>query len=380
MWLRVASVRALAMVSRFRSRRVLAAAAIACAVAAFGAAVGPRRSADRTPIVVFRYDDFGNDSPRHVENALLAAFRAVQAPITFAVIPFGGSGVGAAPDDDAWTPLDACALGWLRAAQADGTVEVAQHGFAHVDHEPASERESEFRGVEPALQRQRLQRGRDVLTQGLGAAPTAFVPPFNTFDAHTAQALVELGFTILSGDKSGVVGGGHSPLRELPSTCTLGKARAAIAAARSSWHAQPVVTVLLHPMEFVGERGALALPALQSLLADCRREGLPLRSVAGACRDGDVTDGRRLANDQAAAAFARWLPRPFVRASSWYLDGDAAGARVMLARGVVFWSGLAGAFGLLVAAWRRRPASAVHHGREAPAVPSPERAVHSAAG
>lgn len=82
-------------------------------------------------------------------------------------------------------------------------VSVHQHGFAHVNHEPAGRR-CEFGASRPRdRQRQDLASGRERLQEALGCAlPPIFTPPWNRCTRDTAECLVELGFKILSRDVS----------------------------------------------------------------------------------------------------------------------------------------------------------------------------------
>ena len=82
-------------------------------------------------------------------------------------------------------------------------IEVHQHGYAHVNHEPEG-RKCEF-GPARSRSRQRLDiaRGRRRLRALLGpGVRPIFTPPWNRCTPETAACLVELGFVALSRDRS----------------------------------------------------------------------------------------------------------------------------------------------------------------------------------
>ena len=96
------------------------------------------------------------------------------------------------------------------------TISVHQHGFAHVNHEPAG-RKSEFGRSRPRnVQRQDIANGREHLQNALGLPlPPIFTPPWNRCTGDTTECLVELGFEVLSRDVTADPLGPAS-LHELP--------------------------------------------------------------------------------------------------------------------------------------------------------------------
>ena len=84
-----------------------------------------------------------------------------------------------------------------------GLVEVHQHGYAHADHEAGS-RKCEFGPARSyAEQRRDIAWGMHRLAEMLGGqVRPLFTPPWNRCTAITGECLVELGFRILSRDRS----------------------------------------------------------------------------------------------------------------------------------------------------------------------------------
>jgi hypothetical protein len=146
---------------------------------ALDAAPGPRS-------FCFRDDDVGWCDDRLF--ALLDLFARHALPVDLAVIP------------EALTPRLAHELD-TRIRQM--SIEVHQHGFAHVNHEPAG-RKWEFGPARPrSIQRRDIELGRRRLRELLGPiVRPIFTPPWNRCTVVTGQCLVDLGFRVLSRDAS----------------------------------------------------------------------------------------------------------------------------------------------------------------------------------
>ncbi|MEM1049043.1 MAG: polysaccharide deacetylase family protein [Pseudomonadota bacterium] len=81
-----------------------------------------------------------------------------------------------------------------------GGVTVSQHGFAHRNHEPPSEKKTELGAARAAdLVLDELARGRDILTERAGSlfAPI-LTPPWNRIAPDIAERRIEIGLTGLS--------------------------------------------------------------------------------------------------------------------------------------------------------------------------------------
>ncbi len=128
--------------------------------------------------VFFRDDDAGWDDARLL--ALCDAFAAHGLPLDLAVIP-----AELHPD--------------LAAGLRRRPVGLHQHGYAHANHQRAG-RKCEFGSDRPAAaQRADIAAGRERLQALLGdRLDPFFTPPWNRCTRDTAQALADLGFTLLS--------------------------------------------------------------------------------------------------------------------------------------------------------------------------------------
>jgi hypothetical protein len=139
----------------------------------------------RSPLdLFFRDDDVGWDD--HGLWSLLDLFSEHSLPLDLAVIP-------RALGDVLARSLRA------RVDSPEASVAIHQHGFAHVNHEPAG-RKYEFGPSRAAwLQSRDIAEGRRRLQYHLGPlVEPIFTPPWNRCTPATGRCLVELGFEVLS--------------------------------------------------------------------------------------------------------------------------------------------------------------------------------------
>jgi hypothetical protein len=137
--------------------------------------------------VFFRDDDAGWSDERLF--ALLALFDELEVPIDLAVIP------------DAIGPEVAARL--AHRARTSARLGFHQHGFTHVNHEPAG-RKCEFGPSRPIeAQRRDIEEGRERLLALFGAElDPIFTPPWNRCMSETGACLLDAGIAILSRDRS----------------------------------------------------------------------------------------------------------------------------------------------------------------------------------
>lgn len=147
--------------------------------------------APQPPAIFFRDDDADRDLPEL--RTLLDLFCSRGLALSLAVIP------GTLTEDGARLLSEAAA--------AAPALELHQHGWMHVNHEPQG-RKCEF-GPSRSFAEQFLDiaSGRQRLAELLGprVAPI-FTPPWNRCTADTARALEQLHFAALSKDLSPAVG------------------------------------------------------------------------------------------------------------------------------------------------------------------------------
>jgi peptidoglycan/xylan/chitin deacetylase (PgdA/CDA1 family) len=215
-------------------------------------ATGNDAANDHMIDVAIRFDDPSAISDHTLERALLRTMEAHGVCATFAVVPCAGQ-----------RTLQATDVPHLVAAQQRGTVEIAQHGFSHFDANTSS-LPSELAGIDPASQTTKITLGRTVLEQVFGVPIQGFVPPFNTFDRHTAAVLSMQGFRYLSaGSEHGVIE--SKRLTPLPRTCQITELKTALAEARRRPGGQLAVVAVMHHYDFKEFGQADAPLTLQTL-------------------------------------------------------------------------------------------------------------------
>ncbi len=200
--------------------------------------------------VSFRFDDYcamWNTAPG---NRILSTFLAHRTPITFAVIPYGGSYVrGGFPTLPAEATEGSGRL--LRDALNTGLFEVALHGFSHQEnYRDLNNNPSEFMTLPLQEQVDRMRTGKSLLEGMIGHRVSLFVPPWNSYDSNTLRASVICGLKSFSaGDMPGRVAQGCT-LKFRGTDTELKSLKDRIAVLRTSTEKKPVATVLFHAYDF----------------------------------------------------------------------------------------------------------------------------------
>jgi peptidoglycan/xylan/chitin deacetylase (PgdA/CDA1 family) len=269
--------------------------------------------------VVFRLDDYSARSSLDMELRIIDLFRRNGASITFGAIPCLCARNVYDPAPQEGLCLDDRKGEALRAAAAEGVVEVALHGYAHQTH--SAGRHTEFAGLDYGRQVEKIAAGKALLEGLTGARITTFIPPWNQYDRNTVRALEELGFSTLSASLSPGAGAG-SRLGFLPETCDLPRLRRALGAARGSALPRPVITVAFHLFEILEidkERGRIGFGEFAELvdwlgqMADLR-----LASVGQAAASAGDFGAERLLRNQRLRSRWRMVP-PRWRPASHHL-------------------------------------------------------------
>jgi peptidoglycan/xylan/chitin deacetylase (PgdA/CDA1 family) len=217
--------------------------------------------------VVLRYDDYSALSPTDLERRIVATLADHRLTSTFGVIPYRCAGDAHDARPQRTVPLTRKKAALLRAAIGAGTVEVALHGWSHQTGAEYGAY-TEFAGLPPAEQRRRIEEGRDLLRTMLGTKVRTFIPPWNSYDAHTLTIAANLGMKVFS---AGLVGPapGETGLSAVPATCGLATLRDSVAAARHARRSSPVVVVLFHRFDFVEidrKRGVVSWEKFKALI------------------------------------------------------------------------------------------------------------------
>ncbi len=136
--------------------------------------------------VFFRDDDAGWDDARLT--ALLDVVAAKGVRIDVAVIP---------------AALTASLRASLLARTAAGSIRLHQHGYAHVNHEPAGRKHEFGPSRDSYAQQSDIAHGQLALHEAFGeAVDKVFTPPWNRCTSDTGDVLVAQGFEVLSRDQT----------------------------------------------------------------------------------------------------------------------------------------------------------------------------------
>jgi peptidoglycan/xylan/chitin deacetylase (PgdA/CDA1 family) len=199
-------------------------------------------------IVVFRYDDYSSLSSTDLELKMINIFHKFKMSFTFGVIPFT-VGNQEDPSPQSLFPLNKIKADILDKALEAGTVEVALHGYSH-QKISGDGRYTEFYGHAYNSQFQKIEKGKRFLEKILNTQITTFIPPWNSYDLNTIQALEKLGIASISSSLDGDAVD-SSKLNFLPMTSFPLYLRNSVKIARNISDLQPIIVVLLHDYDFL---------------------------------------------------------------------------------------------------------------------------------
>lgn len=237
--------------------------------------------------VAFRYDDYCNAGPIESERQLFDLFQSQGACLCVAVVPL--TAAGAANPEHSPQPLSVEKIALLKEACDAGAVDPALHGYSHENAANDVNAKTEFAGLDAETQMRKLADGKKQVEEYLVTEVSTFVPPWNSYDACTLDALAEAGFATISADLAGP-GSAESRLRFVPATCGPHNCISAVVSARRAGGELAMVVVLLHPSDFREDRAAGTIEQLRSLLEWLRdQQDVSICSVTEAGRALEVT-------------------------------------------------------------------------------------------
>lgn len=202
--------------------------------------------------LVFRLDDYSAISDSAFEDKLLGLMDKYDIPCTFGIVPF--------VYEDEWDPstqveheLTQEKIEKLRPYIDSDLVEVALHGYHH--HTQAIRKNGhipgEFFGMSLEEQDSKIRRGKEFLENGFSTDVTTFIPPWNTYDLATLEALEKNQVICIStGNRFGPVRT-EGTIKYLPALCTLIDIRSTVQKVRKIGLDDVVIVVLFHHYEFV---------------------------------------------------------------------------------------------------------------------------------
>jgi predicted deacetylase len=224
----------------------------------------------RQIILIFRYDDPSAISNTVLESRLLALFERYGVPVTFGVIPFVCDGDIHDTGRQGFLEFPADKAQLFKDYIDKGCLEIALHGHSHQNHSGAPAGQySEFANLNSNEQCRRIREGRALLEELFGTTVTTFIPPWNQFDKHTVEALLDNGFETLSAAGYSRVDAKYGAMNIVPSTCLLSALEEAVEEARGWSRYHPVINVRMHDYDFSesnDQRSSVSLTQLERLL------------------------------------------------------------------------------------------------------------------
>lgn len=261
--------------------------------------------------IALRFDDPSATSDHALERGIFAILGELGITATVAAVPFGIGAYGL-------VPLARDNVPHLVAAQTNGLIEVAQHGYAH-EHRSTTPKgsPSEFWGVSANEQHRCVDEGHDQLIQTFGQPIRGFIPPWNTYDDTTARHLADRGYAYLSGSLA-TPPLDETPLCLIPRTCDVHQLRQAYAEASRHPFLSTTVVVIMHHYDFLectDKPGKLSLQAFRETLSWLKQQPevhfITLGCLAenlGIARS-QTTLRRHLKKERLHWRLQRWLPK-----------------------------------------------------------------------
>ncbi|MFC5970155.1 DUF2334 domain-containing protein [Halomarina salina] len=151
----------------------------------------PKTWTEYDGIVVFRNDDIQPYYRSETMRAVDQTFVDEGVPVTLGVIPQVNG-------EHSITESDVCTYLRERARENPDIFEFSLHGYTH-EKRTDFHGGSEFGGLDPTTQREFVEDGTRTLTDCVGERPTTFVPPMDSYDEATVDALSAEGYTTVSG-------------------------------------------------------------------------------------------------------------------------------------------------------------------------------------
>ena len=161
----------------------------------------PGKTANSKIKIVFRFDDYMM-TQHIVFDSILDIFKKNNIPLTLGVVPYD-------KEEQLFNKLNLDQLNDLKDRIKKNEIEIALHGFCHTNNELTGrslfrkEILSEFLNLEYNDQVKKIKKGKEALDSIFNTNTKVFIPPYNSYDDNTINALGRLGFEVISASMDG---------------------------------------------------------------------------------------------------------------------------------------------------------------------------------
>lgn len=164
--------------------------------------------------IIFRIDDYGLDES-NIYDELFRIFQNNKIPLVVGVVPFHFD-----VNADSVVKMDSSKVDFLKKYQLDNNIEIAQHGYAHLNNYN-KKFSSEFYNVAYTSQLNKIEMGKLFLENAFNINIFTFIPPWNSYDSNTVKILAKLGFKNLSAATYGKINDINTNVNYIPYTVLL---------------------------------------------------------------------------------------------------------------------------------------------------------------
>ena len=199
--------------------------------------------------IAFRLDDPSAISPIDIEKNLIDIFSHHELSCTFGVIPNVtlGNFRDTDPADTLTLPDEKIQI--FKQAAKNNILDIALHGYEHKTIVTDCNEHSEFRGADLNSQLTKIRVGKNLLEQQIETTISTFIPPWNTYDENTLNALIHNKITCISSNR-------YQPYSQktninfIPITIEFPDLKSAVDTARINKDSEPNIIILMHPYDF----------------------------------------------------------------------------------------------------------------------------------
>lgn len=198
--------------------------------------------------ISFRIDDYGIDN-LGLYKKLIPIFSLNNIPLTIGIVPYTQKNNFIIPSlsNDKKTFLDSLKQNKL--------IDFALHGYIHKNRLTNTKEASEFYNLGQQQQYLIIKKGKLEIENQLEKKIDLFIPPWNTYDSNTIDALLKNDFKFISAARYGLIERNTKSIKSLPYTCLINQLKTAVKQAQEDRNQKEKnLVVLIHAYDFEDKR------------------------------------------------------------------------------------------------------------------------------